>query len=324
MPTPEAPQPAAAAGASAAAGHDRFAGVMSLLLTPFDHNLAIDWTSYDRYVDWQLEQQPQGLFAVCGTSEMKWLTREERLELARRAVQRAGEVPVLATANLDPDRSAHPAELRALEDAGVAGVVLVPPDGLGADPPALEAYFAALADAAGVPVFLYEWPQVRSYFLSAESFGRLVREHGVKGIKDTTCTAAGITAKIEAAPQAIVYQANTPYLPEALAAGARGIMAITSAACADLVIAYWNAATRDVRGEDARFYHAQLVFLDAVLRQGHPLLSKRLLQRRGIDFPLACRWPQDVAPEACRALEAWHEQARPILARLGAKEEKAS
>ena len=286
---------------------------MALLLTPMNENRSIDWATYERYVDWQLQHKPQGLFAVCGTSEMKWLTLDERLELARRAVQRAGRVPVLATANLEPDLARHRDELRAMEETGVAGVVLVPPDRLGADQARLEAYYADLASAASRPVFLYEWPQVESYFLAPEVFGRLVAGHGIFGIKDTTCTPEGIARKIQAAPEAVVYQANTPFLPEAIAAGARGIMAITSGACADLVVAYWQAAAVEPQGSQARSLHAQLVYLDAILRLGHPLLAKRLLQLRGVDFPLTCRWPVSAPAELFKGLETWHDQARSLL-----------
>ncbi len=59
-----------------------FRGVFSLLLTPFLPDKTIDWTSYDRHVSWQIEQGPAGLFAVCGSSEMKWLDAEERLHRA--------------------------------------------------------------------------------------------------------------------------------------------------------------------------------------------------------------------------------------------------
>lgn len=284
----------------------RFEGVMALLLTPFDESLSIDWSRYEAYVDWQLEHQPHGLFAVCGTSEMKWLTLDERLRLARVAAQRAAGTPVLATANLNLDWSTHVDELRAMEETGVAGVVLIPPDGMGTDPRRLEDHFATLAQAAHVPVFLYEWPQVSPYFLDPDAFGRLVRHHAVAGIKDTTCTAEGIAQKITAAPDAVVYQANTPFLPEAVEAGARGIMAITSAACADLNVHFWRAANEDLSGVRTQRLHAHLVHLDAILRQAHPILAKHLMRLRGFDFPLLTRWPVTAPAESVRALAVWY------------------
>ena len=99
------------------------------------------------------------------------------------------------------------------------------------------------------------------------------------GIKDTTCTLEGIQAKIDAAPESIIYQANTPYLLDAVDLGARGTMAITSTAAADISVKFWEAMP-DQR-EDAVAYHRQLVLLDAILRFGYPATAKYLAQLRG-------------------------------------------
>ncbi len=287
---------------------ERWSGPVSLLLTPFREDGSIDWPAYDAYVDWQLERQPTALFAVCGSSEMKWLALEERLALARRAVARAGEVPVLATANLEPRLDRHPDELFRMAETGVAGVVLVPPPGLGQQPERLEEHFARLAQAAPVPVFLYEWPQVSPYLLDADVFGRLVAQHGVYGIKDTTCTLEGIAAKVKAAPGAVVYQANTPFLVEAWRLGARGVMAVTSAACADLVVALWRMAPWT--SEEAAALHTDLVFLDAVLRMGYPATAKHLAALRGLPMGLTCRWPVAFPAEAAQAVEVCYARLR--------------
>lgn len=280
-----------------------FEGVFALLLSPFQTDGRIDWDCYDRYVDWQLNHRPSGLFAVCGSSEMNNLNLEERLALATRAVERAGPVPVLATANLEPDVTMHGAEVARMASTGVAGLVLVPPDGLGQNQNELLDYFASLADQADCPVFLYEWPQRKPCEIAPETYAALVRDHGVHGIKDTTCTREGILAKIEAAPTAVVYQANTPFLIDALEYGARGIMAITSTAAADLLVEFW---TRFTGGEpQAALQHQQLIFLDAILRFGYPASAKYLVHLRGLPIELTCRTQGVLSREAARALSVW-------------------
>lgn len=286
-----------------------FRGVMSLLLTPFDADKGIDWYTYDAYVDWQLSQKPHGLFAVCGSSEMKWLNLQERLALAERAVLRAKDVPVLAVANLHPDPERHREELDRMVATGVSGVVLVPYDGLALDVVKLEEYFTALAliEASPVPVFLYELPQVEPHLLPVEVFTRLVAR-GAVGIKDTTCTMEGITAKINSAPKAIVYQANTPFARDAIAAGAGGIMTITSTCYTDLVVRFWWAVTQ--KDEIAAVLHRELVFLDSLLIRGHPQAAKYVVHLRGMEFPLYTRWPVKLEPQVLRALDAWYTCSR--------------
>ncbi len=288
-----------------------FSGVFSLLLTPFHEDRSIDFDSYERYVAWQAEQSPNGLFAVCGSSEMKWLTLEERLELARLAVEIAGKVPVVATANLLPALDQHRDEVRRMADTGVAGVVLVPPPGLGVEQKKLGEYFAGLLDDAPVPGLIYEWPMVSPYFVDAKVFGDLAARHGLAGIKDTTCTMDGITAKIDVRGGATVFQANAPYMLDSIRKGAGGIMAIVTTAASDLVVKFWRQAAEKKYDEAARL-HEQLVMLDSTMERGgsYPATAKHLCAIRGVSMQAFCRNPAPQRPESFKAIELWHEEAR--------------
>ena len=189
---------------------------------------------------------------------------------------------------------------------GVAGVVLVPPDGLGQDQNELADYLAALADQTPCPVFLYEWPQRQPCEIAPAIYRMLVREHSVVGIKDTTCTQEGIQAKIAAAPESIIYQANTPYLVDGIQLGARGSMAITSTVATDILVKFWwNLLDKT---EEANLQHQQLVFLDALLRFGYPATAKYLAYLRGIPFDLTCRgFAGRLSSEGAKAMSVWWE-----------------
>lgn len=287
------------------AGRERFRGVFSLLLTPFLSNGEIDWQAYDVYVDWQLSTSPHGLFAVCGTSEMSCLTEEERLKLAARAVQRAGNIPVTATANVNDDPLLHREELKRMEETGVSGVVLVPPPaGIGSDPQQKFEYYAQLSQASSLPVFIYEWPHRDNHLIDSKLYGELVRQAGIEGIKDTTCTVEGIRSKIVEAPESIVYQANMAFMLEALELGA-GIECIHSAAASQMVVDLWESA---VRGDQARTQalHARLVFLNGVLNSFHPTAAKYLAQLQGQPMQLTCRaTDKGLTKERMKAIEVF-------------------
>ena len=42
-------------------------GIYSLMLTPFNEDRSIDYDTYEKYADWQVEQGVDHLFAVCGS-----------------------------------------------------------------------------------------------------------------------------------------------------------------------------------------------------------------------------------------------------------------
>lgn len=232
---------------------------------------------------------------------MKWLTPEERLGLAHRAVDRAGSVPVLATANLGDDPKLHPEELARMAETGVSGVVLIPPMHVDRSMSAYRAYIMELVESADCPVFLYEWPQAPDYFLQDDLVAAVAPF--VSGIKDTTCTIEGIKQKIEAASDTVVYQANIPFLVDSLHAGARGIMAVTSTCYAELLIALWHNR-RDEEPETNQL-HRELVTLDSLLRLSYPASAKYVVARRGVRMSTVTRWPGELNKEAAKALDVW-------------------
>lgn len=290
-------------------------GVYSLLLTPFKSNYEIDYAAYDRYVDWQLSHGPQGLFASCGSSELLTLSATERLELTRRAVARAAATgtPVVATANAGANPGEHKDELLRMAETGVAGVVLIPPNGYGNDPELLLAHFAELAAISPVPVLLYEFPGVRPHLVPPSVYGELARRKLVCGLKDTTCTAEGIAAKLDAAPNSLVLQANTPYLLDSIRQGVRGIMAITSTAKANLNIKLWAAALDPQDDGEARLLHRELVALDGLFSSGFTSCAKHLVDLQGIPFSTLTRTGAAVSPSTAQALAVWHAGLRADL-----------
>jgi 4-hydroxy-tetrahydrodipicolinate synthase len=282
----------------------KFEGVFALLLTPFLENREIDWAIYDRYLDWQLSHQPHGVFAVCGSSEMAKLTLQERIALAKRAVDRAGDVPVIATANVGYDPSTHEQELVQIIETGVSGVVLIPPHGMGENQEKLGEYFAQMAEASSVPVFLYECPIVKPHLIDTNVYSKLAKQNSIMGIKDTTCTIEGIEGKILGAPEGIVYQANTPYMLESIHRGAGGIMAITSTAAVQFVLELWRLGIQHHSAADDVL--TKLVFLDALLGKGFTATAKHLVSLQGIPMGVGTRTGGVMSLEVVKALELWH------------------
>ena len=74
-----------------------FSGCGTALVTPFLMDGSVDWDSLDRLVEAQLAGGVSCLVAAGTTGEPATMTREERLAVIRRVVQKAaGRVPVIA------------------------------------------------------------------------------------------------------------------------------------------------------------------------------------------------------------------------------------
>ena len=290
------------------AQYDAFSGVYSLLLTPFRWDRTIDEAVYEEYVAWQAAFRPQHLFAVCGSSEMTELTRDERIRCAGLAVKNADGVPVFVTGNLEPTFEAQVEEIRALEQQGVSGLVFVT-RGMCDRPTEMYEYLMDLASRTELPLLLYEFPGMQPHLMDAETYGRLAASGRFRGIKDCTSNLPGIEGKIVRQGASNVLQANIPYLYDAWLEGARGVFATPTTCGADLFVQMWAAFSSGDR-ETARKVHQQIILLDQAIDSGFCASAKYLCRLRGVPMQWFTRGKQKLSPARLRSLEVFYDYAK--------------
>ena len=282
-----------------------YTGAWPVMVTPYDDNLHIDYGMYRSIIEWYLSHNVGGLYANCLSSEMYWLDETERLGLVTEAVKAVhGRVPVAATGNLGDTVAEHVAFCRRVADAGADVVMLLVPEFHDNDDD-LERYYLTLAETVEAPLGLYECPVPRPYHLGVELVRRLGQTGRFAAYKETSCDLSKIQALISATagtPLAML-PANTPYLLDAIRAGASGTMSIAATWLPDLVgavIAEGIAGT-----PDAERLHAHLCMMEMAERAVHPLGLKHLLRKRGMPIVPSTRRTSLIpcSPEALRALD---------------------
>ncbi len=285
-------------------------GVYSLLLTPFNADRSIDFDTYEKYVEWQARQGAQHLFACCGSSEMTLLTLNEREKLAKTAVERAGGMSVVATANLEPTWHAQVEEIKRMEQTGVDGLVFVT-KGYCADEEQLFTYLAELSTQTTLPIVLYEFPGMQPHLMPASVYGRLVETGRFVGIKDTTCKIEMIKEKIDVQGDSAVLQANIPYLMEAYKAGARGVVATPTSCGAYLFAKMYDEFFVQNDREAANLTHQQICLLDNAIDSGFCASAKYLVSLSGVStFNWYTRGSHDLGPARLKSLRVFHEWAK--------------
>ncbi len=281
-------------------------GIFSLMLTPYNEDKTIDWATYEEYCDWQVEQGVEHLFAVCGSSEMANLTLEERLQLATLTAKHKGDTTIVATANMEPSWFAQVEEVKRMSQTGVDGIVFTTKGMGGHDEDRLVSYIGELKQYTDLPVFMYEFPGLSPHLISGNAYGRLVRECGIMGIKDTTCTMEGIGAKLEQKGDSCIIQANMPYLFEAYKAGARGVMA-TPTACGGAFFQRFHEAfmSGDMALAEQRFN--EITLLDNAIDSGFNNSAKYLVQLQGVkNFKAINRSPNTLSGARMESIKSFH------------------
>ena len=268
-------------------------GIYSLMLTPYKEDLSIDYDTYEEYTEWQVSQGVEHLFAVCGSSEMRELSLEERLKLATLTVKHKGETTIVATANLEPSVEDNLEEIKKMEATGVDGIVLTT-KGLGNDDDKLVEYIRNLAETATIPVFLYEFPGFQPHKMSGKAYGELTKDGLIWGIKDTTSTMEGI-------------QANMPFLFDSYKAGARGVMA-TPTSCGGAFFQRFHEAFLSGNMDLAEQRYNEIILLDNAIDSGFMASAKELIRLQGVkNFAWRTRCGHDLSPARLRSIKAFYD-----------------
>jgi 5-dehydro-4-deoxyglucarate dehydratase len=133
----------------------RLHGLLSFPLTPFTADGKVNLAVLADHVEQQLAAGPSGLFVACGTGEFSSLSLAEYRDVVGAAVQvAAGRVPVFAGAGGGPALARDFAGAAA--EAGVDGLLLLPPYLVHSTPAGLVQHVRFVAEATPLPITVYQ------------------------------------------------------------------------------------------------------------------------------------------------------------------------
>ncbi len=163
-----------------------FRGVWAASLTPLTANDEIDIPALHRLLDYVLGAGMHGIY-VCGSSgEWVLLSPAERMCLAEATVSHvAGHVPVMVHVGATSTRDAV-ALARHARDIGADAVSSVPPFYYNVNPSGLVAHYRHIAQAAQLPVYLYNLPDATGVNVTVRVMQELLALGYVQGLKYTS------------------------------------------------------------------------------------------------------------------------------------------
>lgn len=203
-----------------------WSGVFPAITTKFHADERIDAEGTARHIDFQIRNGIHGLVTCGSLGEASTLTLEEKLEVARIAVQTAdGRIPVLANVSETSTREA----LRYIEGAnriGVSGFMVMPSVIYVADAREAMLNVRTMARAAEQPIMVYNNPVAYRVDLKPEHMQELADCEWIVAIKESTDNIRRITDLRNAVGrryQLFIGVDDLAY--EALALGADGLLA---------------------------------------------------------------------------------------------------
>ena len=103
--------------------------ILTTMITPYKADGSVDYDTAEKYVEWYYKNKLDGIFAVCQSSEIFYLTLEERVELNRRVYKKAKELDknflVVSSGHISDTLEKQAEELNAIYNTGTDALILI-------------------------------------------------------------------------------------------------------------------------------------------------------------------------------------------------------
>jgi 4-hydroxy-tetrahydrodipicolinate synthase len=277
-----------------------FRGSIPALVTPF-RDEAFDEPAYRAFVDWQIAEGSHGLVPCGTTGEAATLSPHEHRRVVTACVESAaGRVPVIA--GCGSNNTALAIELtRSAKAAGADAALHVPPYYNRPNQEGIYAHLAAVAEAADLPIVLYNVPARTVTDISVETMARLSKIGNVVAVKDATGNLARVTAqRLACGTDFVQLSGNDDMALGFNAMGGTGCISVTANVAPRLCAAFQEAClagdwVRALALQDQLYPLHAALFTDA-----SPGPVKYALSRLRPDFPADLRLPMTPADDASR------------------------
>ncbi len=205
-----------------------FTGAASAIITPMNEN-GVDYESFEKLLNWQIEQGIDAL-VVAGTSgEASTLTDEEHRQVLKFACEVVGgRVPVIAgTGSNDTDYAIDLTKYAC--EIGCDAMLVVTPYYNKATQKGLIKMFTAIADASTKPIILYNVPSRTGVSIEPATYAALADHPMIQGIKEANGQIDKIAETMALVGDKLdLYSGNDDQIVPLLSLGGKGVISVLS------------------------------------------------------------------------------------------------
>lgn len=206
---------------------EKFKGLFSALLTPFNNNGSINKNSLKQLVDFNIENGIDGFYVGGSTGEGLMLTNEERKEVFEYAIEaNDGRKTMIAhVGTLSTDAAIDMA--KRAEELGYDAISAVAPYYYSFGLDAVIGYYNDIANSTELPMIIYNFPNSGGFSLTKEIANKLFENEKFIGIKHTSSDMFALQQFKQLERDIIVYNGFDETLLAGLAMGADGAIGST-------------------------------------------------------------------------------------------------
>lgn len=259
------------------------------MITPFNENGAVDYQGIDKVVEWYIQNGIDGIFSVCQSSEMFFLSLEERVKIAERVKAAVkGRVGIVVSGHISDDIEDQINELSEMAKVETDAVVMVT-NRLAKENESDDIWIEnaqKIIDAIpNVNFGLYECPYPYKRLLSKKVIEWCISTGRFTFLKDTCCDNKLLKERIEMlrGTDFKLFNANTTTLLESLRNGGDGFCGVMLNFHPDLYH-YLVKHSDELDNKKVEMYQQFATTASLIERQLYPVNAKYNMMINGLDI----------------------------------------
>ncbi|MEU2784528.1 MULTISPECIES: 4-hydroxy-tetrahydrodipicolinate synthase [unclassified Streptomyces] len=282
------------------------------MVTPFTREGALDLDGAQRLADHLVGEGCDGLVLSGTTGESPTTTDAEKADLIRAVRQAVGDRASIV-AGVGTADTRHTVELAlAAEKAGADALLVVAPYYSRPPQDAVEAHFREVADAAGLPVVLYDIPGRTGTRIEPETMLRLAGHPRIVAVKDCSYDFLG-AQKVLARTDLAYYAGCDEHILALRAVGGAGYVSTVANVIPRHLRSVLDAFEAGDTPVSARLQHRAIPLIESMMSAGLPgaVTAKALLGALGLPGGPVRAPLRPAGREAADGLLAAYEECAP-------------
>ncbi len=264
--------------------NEKFKGIFTALLTPFDENDHVNTKVLRELVDFNLKQGVSGFYVGGSTAEAFMLTEEERLLVMKTVSEHAkGRCTLIAHVGCISTKQAIKFA-KASQEMGYDAVSSVSPFYYKFSFDEIKKYYFDIADAVQLPMFIYNFPAFSGVNLTVDNIKEFLDDDRFIGVKHTSNDYFALEQFKSAYPEKIIYNGYDEMCLAGLSMGADGAIGSTFNFMADKFVKIRKLVAENDLNAAREIQKDANVIIQALCKVGVFQGEKAVLDALGFDF----------------------------------------
>lgn len=271
--------------------------IFPTMITPYHDDNTVDYEAVKNITNWYIENGCTGIFAVCQSSEMIYLSLDEKVKIAKTVVETVKasgkNVSVVASGHNSDDMNAQIEEMTAMAQTGVDAIVWVSNrldlhnDGDDIWIKNAEHLLSKLPE--DIAIGIYECPYPYKRILTPKILDWCISTGRFTFIKDTCCDPDMLVARLEQLKGTGIklYNANSQTFLYTLQHGAAGFSGIMGNFHPDIYA--WMCENYDKEPEKAKKVQSFITLYAFLEVLAYPQTAKYHMNKVGVPMSLWSR-----------------------------------